>query len=69
MTCARLDSLFAAAAVATLFQAGPIGAQPMTETSISTATYVQTSQVTGAYSPGGRPYTSIALRHNLEKFR
>jgi hypothetical protein len=37
MTCARLASMFAAAAVATLFQAGPIGAQPMTETSISTA--------------------------------
>ena len=37
MTCARLASMFAAAAVATLFQAGTIGAQPMTETSISTA--------------------------------
>jgi hypothetical protein len=37
MTCARLASMFAAAAVATLFQAGPIGAQPMTETRISTA--------------------------------
>jgi uncharacterized protein (DUF302 family) len=37
MTCARLASMFAAAAVATLFQAGPIGAQPMTEPNISTS--------------------------------
>ena len=37
MTCARLATMFAAAAVATLFQGDPIGAQPMTETSISTA--------------------------------
>jgi uncharacterized protein (DUF302 family) len=37
MTCAQPASMFAAAAVATLFQAGPIGAQPMTETRISTA--------------------------------
>jgi hypothetical protein len=36
MTCVRLASMFAAAAVATLFQAYPVGAQPMTETSIST---------------------------------
>ena len=37
MTCARPASMFAAAAVATLFQVGPIGAQSMTETRISTA--------------------------------
>jgi hypothetical protein len=36
MTCARLAFIFATAAVATLFQIGPVGAQPMTETSIST---------------------------------
>jgi hypothetical protein len=33
----RLASMFAAAAVAASFQAGHIGAQPMTETRISTA--------------------------------
>jgi uncharacterized protein (DUF302 family) len=36
MTCARLASMFAAAAIAALFQIDPVGAQPMTETSIST---------------------------------
>jgi hypothetical protein len=36
MTCAQLTSMFAAAAVATLFQTNPVGAQPMTETRTST---------------------------------
>src|SRR5262245_20895493 len=34
--CARLASMLVAAAVATLFQTDPVGAQSMTETSIST---------------------------------
>ncbi len=36
MMCARLASMLAAAAVATLCQTGSVGAQPVTETSIST---------------------------------
>jgi uncharacterized protein (DUF302 family) len=36
MTCARLASMLAAAAVATLFETDAVGAQPATETSIST---------------------------------
>jgi uncharacterized protein (DUF302 family) len=36
MTCARLASMLAAAAVATLFQTDSVGAQPVTEPSIST---------------------------------
>src|SRR5271168_1385015 len=36
MMCARLASMLAAAAVAALFQTDSVGAQPLTETSIST---------------------------------
>jgi uncharacterized protein (DUF302 family) len=36
MTCARLASMLAAAAVATLFQIDSVGAEPVTETSVST---------------------------------
>ena len=38
MTCARLASIFAAVAVAILFQDDPVGARSLTETSISTTT-------------------------------
>src|SRR5580704_454711 len=37
MTCARFVFMFAVVAVATLFQTDSIGAQPMTEPSISTS--------------------------------
>jgi hypothetical protein len=76
MTCARLASMFSAAAVATLFQAGPIGAQPMTGTSISTAIipvehvvvrtkkpYIEVKSCPGNPAwPTGQPHPLIATR-------
>jgi hypothetical protein len=58
MTCAQLTSMFAAAAVATLFQTNPVGAQPMTET--STATTIHRGQ-----SRPGNPTCPTGLRHPL----
>jgi hypothetical protein len=55
MTCARRVSMFAATAVATLFQANPIGAQPVPEISIST-TIIPVEHVTLRTK---KPYTEV----------